>query len=161
MARDNKTIGRFRLKGIRKAMAGVPQIEVTFDIDVNGILKVSAKDLDTGKAQSITITADDRMSDMEIQQAIHDAQEYTGQDQLRRDALELIGEAQKKTAEARQILKVQDKQMEKGRKKQMKKNVAALEKVLAKTRVDKVSENDMNNIRQTMQVLEEDMNAAN
>ena len=161
MARDNKTIGRFRLKGIRKAMAGVPQIEVTFDIDVNGILKVSAKDLDTGKAQSITITADDRMSDMEIQQAIHDAQEYAGQDQLRRDALELIGEAQKKAAEARQILKVQDKQMEKGRKKQMKKNVAALEKVLAKTRVDKVSENDMNNIRQTMQVLEEDMNAAN
>lgn len=161
MARDNKTIGRFRLKGIRKAMAGVPQIEVTFDIDVNGILKVSAKDLDTGKAQSITITADDRMSDMEIQQAIHDAQEYAGQDQLRRDALELIGEAQKKTAEARQILKVQDKQMEKGRKKQMKKNVAALEKVLAKTRVDKVSENDMNTIRQTMQVLEEDMNAAN
>ena len=161
MARDNKTIGKFRLKGIRKAMAGVPQIEVTFDIDVNGILKVSAKDLDTGKAQSITITADDRMSDMEIQQAIHDAQEYAGQDQLRRDALELIGEAQKKAAEARQILKVQDKQMEKGRKKQIKKNVAALEKVLAKTRVDKVSETDMNNIRQTMQVLEEDMNAAN
>lgn len=161
MARDNKTIGRFRLKGIRKAMAGVPQIEVTFDIDVNGILKVSAKDLDTGKAQSITITADDRMSDMEIQQAIHDAQEYAGQDQLRRDALELIGEAQKKAAEARQILKVQDKQMEKGRKKQMKKDVAALEKVLTKTRVDKVSENDMNTIRQTMGVLEEDMNAAN
>ena len=161
MARDNKTIGRFRLKGIRKAMAGVPQIEVTFVIDVNGILKVSAKGLDTGKAQSITITADDRMSDMEIQQAIHDAQEYAGQDQLRRDALELIGEAQKKAAEARQILKVQDKQMEKGRKKQMKKDVAALEKVLAKTRVDKVSENDMNTIRQTMGVLEEDMNAAN
>ena len=161
MARDNKTIGRFRLKGIRKAMAGVPQIEVTFDIDVNGILKVSAQDLDTGKAQSITITADDRMSDMEIQQAIHDAQEYAGQDQLRRDALELIGEAQKKAAEARQILKVQDKQMEKGRKKQMKKDVVALEKVLAKTRVDKVSENDMNTIRQTMGVLEEDMNAAN
>ncbi len=161
MARDNKTIGKFRLKGIRKAMAGVPQIEVTFDIDVNGILKVSARDLDTGKAQSITITADDRMSDMEIQQAIHDAQEYAGQDQLRRDALELIGEAQKKAAEARQILKVQDKQLEKGRKKQMKKDVSALEKVLAKTRVDKVSETDMNNIRQTMQVLEEDMNAAN
>lgn len=161
MARDNKTIGKFRLKGIRKAMAGVPQIEVTFDIDVNGILKVSARDLDTGKAQSITITADDRMSDMEIEQAIHDAQEYAGQDQLRRDALELIGEAQKTAAQARQILKVQDKQMEKGRKKQMKKDVSALEKVLAKTRVDKVSETDMNNIRQTMQVLEEDMNAAN
>lgn len=161
MARDNKTIGKFRLKGIRKAMAGVPQIEVTFDIDANGILKVSAKDLDMGKAQSITITADDRMSDMEIEQAIHDAQEYAGQDQLRREALELIGDAQKTASQARQILKVQDKQMDKGRKKQLKKNTAVLEKVLAKTRVDKVSETDMENIRQTMRVLEEDINAAN
>ena len=74
------------------------------------------------------------MSDMEIQQAIHDAQEYAGQDQLRRDALELIGEAQKKAAEARQILKVQDKQMEKGRKKQMKKDVAATGKSAGKNK---------------------------
>ena len=100
MAKDNKTIGKFRLKGIRKAMAGVPQIEVTFDIDVNGILKVSAKDLDTGKAQSITITAGDRMSDAEIEQAMQDAREYAGQDQLRRDALELIGDAQKTAVQA-------------------------------------------------------------
>lgn len=76
MAKDNRKIGDFKLKGIRKAPAGVPQIEVTFDIDVNGILKVSAKDLDTGKEQSITITADDRMSDEEIEQAIWDAREY-------------------------------------------------------------------------------------
>lgn len=161
MARDNKTIGRFRLKGIRKAMAGVPQIEVTFDIDVNGILKVSARDLDTGKAQSITITADDRMSDEEIQQAVNDAKEYAGQDQLRREALELIGAAQKKAANARQILKVQDKQMDKGRKRQMKKDISALEKILARTRVDKVSEAEMENIRHSMYVLEEDIHAAN
>ena len=134
MARDNKTIGKFRLKGIRKAMAGVPQIEVTFDIDVNGILKVSARDLDTGKAQSITITADDRMSDMEIEHAIHNAQEYAGQDQLRRDALELIGEAQKTAAQARQILKVQDKQMEKGRKKQLKKKIRKENRMLKKSK---------------------------
>ena len=69
LARQNKTIGKFRLKGIRRAMAGVPQIEVTFDIDTNGILRVSAKDLDTGKEQSITITANDRMSDEQIEQA--------------------------------------------------------------------------------------------
>lgn len=75
MARDNKTIGKFKLDGIKKAPAGVPQIEVTFDIDVNGILKVSAKDLDTGKAQSITITANEKMSDAEIEQAIRD-EEY-------------------------------------------------------------------------------------
>ena len=79
MARDNKTIGKFRLKGIKPAPAGVPQIEVTFDIDANGILKVSARDLDTGREQSITITADDRMSDMEIQQAMQDAQNYASQ----------------------------------------------------------------------------------
>ncbi|MEE1243152.1 MAG: molecular chaperone DnaK, partial [Frisingicoccus sp.] len=73
MAKDNKTIGKFKLKGIKRAMAGVPQIEVTFDIDANGILMVSAKDLDTGKNQSITITANERMSDSEIEQAIRDA----------------------------------------------------------------------------------------
>ena len=90
MARDNKTIGKFRLKGIKPAPAGVPQIEVTFDIDANGILKVSARDLDTGREQSITITADDRMSDIEIQQAMQDAQNYASQDQMRKDAIELL-----------------------------------------------------------------------
>ena len=151
MAKDNKTIGKFRLKGIRKAMAGVPQIEVTFDIDVNGILKVSAKDLDTGKAQSITITAGDRMSDAEIEQAMQDAREYAGQDQLRRDALELIGDAQKAAVQARRVLKEQDKIMDKARKKQLKKDVSVLEKALSKIRVDKVSEEDMAGVRSAMQ----------
>ena len=105
MAKDNKTIGKFRLKGIRRAPAGVPQIEVTFDIDTNGILKVSARDLDTGKEQSITITADDRMSDAEIEQAIRDAQQYAGMDNLRKDAITLTGEAQKVLAQARRALK--------------------------------------------------------
>ena len=76
MARDNKSIGRFRLTGIERAMAGVPQIEVTFDIDANGILTVSARDMKTGKAQSITITASDKMSEADIQQAIRDAETY-------------------------------------------------------------------------------------
>ena len=70
MARDNKTIASLSLKGSSRHRRGVPQIEVTFDIDANGILKVSAKDLDTGKQQSITITADDRMSEAEIEQAM-------------------------------------------------------------------------------------------
>ena len=65
-ARDNKCLGKFRLNGIRRAMAGVPQIEVTFDIDVDGIVHVSAKDLGTGKEQSITITAGSNLSDSEI-----------------------------------------------------------------------------------------------
>ena len=69
MAADNKSIGQFRLGGIRRAPAGVPQIEVTFDINTDGILEVTAKDLDTGQFQSITITAEDRMSDREIEKA--------------------------------------------------------------------------------------------
>ena len=93
MAADNKTIGKFRLNGIKRAPAGVPQIEVTFDIDTNGILTVSAKDLDTGKQQSIIITANDRMSDAEINAAIHDAESYAAQDQVRRDALHIGQEA--------------------------------------------------------------------
>lgn len=94
MAKDNKSIGKFKLKGIKAAPAGVPQIEVTFDIDANGILMVSAKDLDTGKQQSITITANDRMSDAEIEQAMEDARNYAGQDQVRREAAELLNECQ-------------------------------------------------------------------
>ena len=140
-------------------MAGVPQIEVTFDIDVNGILKVSAKDLDTGKAQSITITAGDRMSDAEIEQAMQDAREYAGQDQLRRDALELIGDAQKTAVQARRVLKEQDKIMDKARKKQLKKDVSVLEKALSKIRVDKVAEEDMAGVRAAMQTVETELGA--
>ena len=80
MAKDNKSIGTFKLKGIKRAPAGVPQIEVTFDIDANGILTVSAKDLDTGKAQSITIDDSGRMSDDDIERAIRDAEQYAAQD---------------------------------------------------------------------------------
>ena len=117
MARDNKTIGKFRLKGIKPAPAGVPQIEVTFDIDANGILKVSARDLDTGREQSITITADDRMSDMEIQQAMQDAQNYASQDQVRKDAIELLGEANKLLVRTERCVKNAGKQLDKAVKK--------------------------------------------
>ena len=86
MAADNKTIGKFRLNGIKAAPAGVPQIEVTFDIDANGILTVSAKDLDTGRSQSITITENGKMSEEEIQQAIHDAAVNYELDQQKRNA---------------------------------------------------------------------------
>jgi molecular chaperone DnaK len=154
MARDNKTIGKFKLKGIRKAPAGVPQIEVTFDIDANGILKVSAKDLDTGKEQSITITADDRMSDIEIEQAIRDAQQYAGQDSLRRDAMELTNEAQSLLSKTQQALKNAGKQIEKEEKKQIKKDCNALQKLLVKFRMDKVTEENVSDIQKAKQQLE-------
>ena len=154
MARDNKTIGKFKLKGIRRAPAGVPQIEVTFDIDANGILKVSARDLDTGKSQSITITADDRMSDAEIEQAIYDAQQYAGQDTLRREALELTGEAQNVANRAQRALNAGGKQIEKAVKKQVKNDINVLSKLLGKFRADRVTEEEVEKIRQAKSDLE-------
>jgi molecular chaperone DnaK len=154
MAKDNKSIGKFKLSGIRRAPAGVPQIEVTFDIDANGILKVSAKDLDTGKEQSITITADDRMSDAEIQQAMQDARQYAGLDNLRREAMELNSEARTLLGQTEQALKKGGKQIAKEEKKQIKKDRNALEKLLMKLRVDKVTEEQVENIRRAKQQLE-------
>lgn len=154
MARDNKMIGKFRLKGIRRAPAGVPQIEVTFEIDANGILKVSARDLDTGKEQSIIITANDRMSDAEIEQAIYDAQQYAGQDNLRKEALELTAEAQSLLARVQQALKAAGKQIDKADKKQIKSDLSNLQKLVSKLRVDKVTEMEIENIRRAKEQLE-------
>ena len=155
MARDNKTIGKFRLKGIKPAPAGVPQIEVTFDIDANGILKVSARDLDTGREQSITITADDRMSDMEIQQAMQDAQNYASQDQVRKDAIELLGEANKLLIRTERCVKNAGKQLDKPVKKQVKADTVKLQKLVAKCRLDRVDANQLSEIRAAKEQLEQ------
>jgi len=154
MARDNKKIGDFKLKGIRKAPAGVPQIEVTFDIDANGILMVSAKDLDTGKEQSITITADDRMSEAEIEQAMRDAREYAGMDSLRRDALQLLQDANSLEAKVQHALKNAGKQIDKAEKKRVKSDLAELQKLTMKLRVDTVTQEQMEHIRQAQNALE-------
>ena len=154
MARDNKTIGKFRLKGIKPAPAGVPQIEVTFDIDANGILKVSARDLDTGREQSITITADDRMSDMEIQQAMQDAQNYAFQDQVRKDAIEVLGEANKLLVQTERCVKNAGKQLDRATKKQIKGDTNRLQKLVAKCRLDRVEAAQLEEIRAAKQQLE-------
>ena len=154
MARDNKTIGKFRLKGIKPAPAGVPQIEVTFDIDANGILKVSARDLDTGKQQSITITADDRMSDLEIHQAMQDAQSYAAQDQTRKDAIVLLGEADKLLARTDRCLKSAGKQFDRGAKKQIKNDSGRLRKLVGKCRLDRVEESQLAELRAAKEELE-------
>lgn len=98
--RDNKLLGNFRLNGIKRAMAGVPQIEVTFDIDVNGIVNVSAKDLGTGREQSITITSSSNMTEEEIAKARWEAEVYSKQDEayqsfidIREDAVRTLNEA--------------------------------------------------------------------
>ena len=92
-ARDNKTLGQFRLDGIPPARRGVPQIEVTFDIDANGIVNVSAKDLGTGKEQHITITSGSNMSDEEIDKAVKEAAEYEAQDKKRKEGIDTKNDA--------------------------------------------------------------------
>ena len=154
MARDNKTIGRFKLGGIKRAPAGVPQIEVTFDIDTNGILKVSAKDLGTGKEQSITITANEKMSDEEIERAIRDAEQYAAEDSFRRDTLTVCGEAQVLLSNVEQALSSAGKQIEKEEKKRIKEDCNTLRKLISKAKPEKMTHDDVYAIRSAMQQLE-------
>ena len=93
LAKDNKTLGSFRLEGIAPARRGVPQIEVAFDIDANGIVHVSAKDLGTGKEQAITITASTNLSDDEIDKAVKEAEQYAEADKKRKEAIDVKNEA--------------------------------------------------------------------
>lgn len=153
MAKDNKTIGKFRLNGIKPAPAGVPQIEVTFDIDTNGILKVSAKDLDTHKEQSITITDNERLSDAEIEQAIRDAEQYASQDGIRRQALEINTAANKCLAAAQTALDRTKKEISKEEKKQIKADIADLQKLLMKAKPDMMTESSISAIRETIDHL--------
>ncbi|MCI7130767.1 MAG: Hsp70 family protein, partial [Lachnospiraceae bacterium] len=103
-ARDNKSLGQFRLDGIPPARRGVPQIEVTFDIDANGIVNVSAKDLGTGKEQHITITAGSNMSDDEIEKAVKEAAEYEAQDKKRKEAIDTRNDADSFVFQTQQAL---------------------------------------------------------
>ena len=154
MAKDNKTIGKFRLKGIKRAMAGVPKIEVTFDIDANGILTVSARDQDTGKEQSITITDDGRMSDAEIEAAIRDAEMYAGEDQARRDKMEAISNAQRVAGEMNALYGKVQKQLGKDEKKQIKSDLAIVTKIAGK-KMEKLGDADFAELSSASARLEE------
>lgn len=154
MAADNKTIGKFRLNGIKRAPAGVPKIEVTFDIDANGILTVSARDLDTGKQQSITITANDRMSDAEINAAIHDAEAYAAQDQFHRDTFTALSEAGSLIGKVDNALHNAPKDYDKDEKKRVKSDLDELRKLATRLKPDKMTEADLADLRRAMQTLE-------
>ena len=155
MAADNKTIGKFRLNGIKRAPAGVPQIEVTFDIDANGILTVSARDLDTGKQQSITITANDRMSDAEINAAIHDAEMYASQDQFRRDIFAALSEAGTLIGKVDNALHNAPKDFDKDEKKRVKSDLDELRKLSTRLKADKMTESDLSELRAAIRRLDE------
>lgn len=139
MAKENKVIGNFRLKGIKRAVRGVPQIEVTFDIDVNGILKVSAKDLGTGKEQSVVITSSSNMSEDEIEQAIRDAQENAAFDEEHKEAVQAYHEAEQALAQAEQYLAEHKKDIEKEKKKAIKDAAASVKKAMKHVKLDKIN----------------------
>ncbi len=153
-ARDNKLIGNFRLSGIKRAMRGVPQIEVTFDIDVNGILSVSAKDLGTGKEQHITITASSNLSEDEIQRAIYEAQMYESQDKEKKDVLDEYNEAEQLAFRVEQALSAAKKEISKEEKSAVKADLAALRKKLRKTKPEKMTPADAGELRQLKEKLE-------
>lgn len=140
-SKDNKLIGNFRLRGIKPAPAGVPQIEVAFDIDANGIVQVSAKDLGTGKHQEITITASSNLSDAEIERAIREAAEYEATDGERKAYIDARGEADTLIRQVENALsdKQKKKLLEGHQKKQIKSALSYTKKLVARTKPGNVS----------------------
>ena len=133
-AKDNKSLGQFRLDGIPPAMRGVPQIEVTFDIDANGIVNVSAKDLGTGKEQHITITAGSSMSDDEIDRAVKEAAEYEAQDKARKEAIDARNEADSFVFQTEKALKEAGDKIDANEKANVEADLNALKDMLERTK---------------------------
>lgn len=154
-ARDNKLLGTFRLNGIRRAPAGVPQIEVTFDIDANGIVHVSAKDLDTGREQSITITAGSNLSETEIERAMRDAAEYAEADSTRMDAFEAINESKQLINDAQAKLKTEKKTIDKIRKNQINQDIYNLGRLIRKAKPEKMTITETGEIKNAMDRLKQ------
>lgn len=152
-ARDNTLLGNFRLNGIKRAPAGVPQIEVTFDIDANGIVNVSAKDLGTGKQQSITITASSNLSDAEIEQAIRDAAAYESEDSHRMEQLDVLGEAQNTMARAQQYLAENKKGMDKEKRRALKNQIGAVQKAARFKKPERLTDEEAEVIREETETL--------
>ena len=157
-ARDNKLLGNFRLKGIRRAMAGVPQIEVTFAIDANGIVTVSAKDLGTGNQQEITISSTTNMSEDEIRRAMEDARRYEAQDKARKEASGIRNEAEKLIYETEQALG-RDKTISHEDKKKVKDDISALRKAVNKTKPESITTEQAAEIARLAEALKQSAKA--
>ncbi|MCR5516190.1 MAG: molecular chaperone DnaK [Lachnospira sp.] len=145
-SRDNKLLGNFRLSGIKRAAAGIPQIEVTFDIDANGIVNVSAKDLGTGNEQSITITSNDNMTEEEIAKAKWEAEIYGKKDEAYQGYIDSYNEATKAYNNAVNLLEANKKIWDRQKKKEVKRSLNDLKRALAKTKIDKLDSNIASNL---------------
>ena len=153
--RDNKLLGNFRLNGIKRAMAGVPQIEVTFDIDVNGIVNVSAKDLGTGREQSITITSSSNMTEEEIAKARWEAEVYSKQDEAYQRFIDIREDAVRTLNEANNALAANKKVWEKDKKKNVKAQIGHLGKLISKAPIDKLNEEKAASLHEAAEAVKE------
>lgn len=153
--RDNKLLGNFRLNGIKRAIAGVPQIEVTFDIDVNGIVNVSAKDLGTGREQSITITSSSNMTEEEIAKARWEAEIYSKQDEAYQSFIDIREDAVKTLNEANNALAANKKVWEKDKKKNVKAQIGHLGKLISKAPIDKLNEEKAASLHEAAEAVKE------
>ncbi len=155
-ARDNKSLGQFRLDGIPPARRGVPQIEVTFDIDANGIVNVSAKDLGTGKEQHITITAGSNMSDEDIEKAVKEAAEFEAQDKKRKEAVDTKNDADAFVVQTEKALSEVGDKIDAADKSAVEADLNALKELVNKhENAESMSESDVAEIKAAREKLQE------
>ncbi|MGM9530669.1 molecular chaperone DnaK [Intestinibacter sp.] len=153
-AKDNRVIGEFKLKGIKRALRGVPQIEVTFEIDANGILNVSAKDLKTGNSQGITITASSNLSDEDIERAIRDAQSYASEDNKRKEYIDILNDAESLVYKVEQGLNQSKESIDRAKKSEIKSELRVLKRLVKKAKPEKITDIQVGEIRQAKDKLE-------
>ena len=146
-AKDNKTLGTFRLDGILPARRGVPQIEVTFDIDANGIVNVSAKDLGTGKEQHITITSGSNMSDSDIDKAVKEAAEYEAQDKKRKEGIDARNEADSMVFQTEKALQDVGDKIDANDKAAVEADLNALKEAINKAPIDQMTDAQIDEIK--------------
>ena len=156
-AKDNKSLGQFRLDGIPPARRGVPQIEVTFDIDANGIVNVSAKDLGTGKEQHITITSGSNMSDADIEKAVKEAAEFEAQDKKRKEGIEARNEADSMVFQTQKALDEVGDKVSASEKEAVEADLNALKAVVDRTTPENMTDADVDEIKSAKEKL---MNSA-
>lgn len=152
-AKDNKSLGQFRLDGIPPAMRGVPQIEVTFDIDANGIVNVSAKDLGTGKEQHITITAGSNMSDDEIDRAVKEAAEYEAQDKKRKEAIDARNDADSFVFQTEKALGEVGDKIDASEKAGVEADLQAVKDILEKTKDAEMTDSQLDELKAAKEKL--------
>ena len=152
-ARDNKSLGQFRLDGIAPARRGVPQIEVTFDIDANGIVNVSAKDLGTGKEQHITITAGSNMSDSDIEKAVKEAAEFEAQDKACKEGVDARNEADSFVFQTENAMKEVGDKLDPTLKGQVESDLQALKDLVASTDINNVTPDQTEQLKAKTETL--------